>query len=304
MAPEFAENTFRDFCWARITASSRIFGLNIHGNKTDAFVPLADMLNHRIPKQTSWTYSDEREGFIIEAMEDIERGEQVYDSYGRKCNSRFFLNYGFINMDNDANEVAVAVHFDKDDPSLKQKEEMMMEKAQPKIIRILDNYEENNVLEFFGYLRFISLKDSQKLLVLQNIYESQMSQTNDNQTNSKQFKPSKTPPISVENESEMWARVKAICQTSLAKYKTTLEEDRELLKGNSLTQNQKNCTLIRLGEKEILHFYITMAPIMMDLYSRTKKEVSKMQSKKEFNPYLNYITKVMIPLFNKHTKQN
>lgn len=181
------------------------------------------MLNHRIPKQTSWTYSDEREGFIIEAMEDIERGEQVYDSYGRKCNSRFFLNYGFINMDNDANEVAVAVHFDKDDPSLKQKEEMMMEKAQPKIIRILDNYEENNVLEFFGYLRFISLKDSQKLLVLQNIYESQMSQTNDNQTNSKQFKPSKTPPISVENESEMWARVKAICQTSLAKYKTTLE---------------------------------------------------------------------------------
>jgi hypothetical protein len=28
-------------------------------------------------------------------------------------------------LDNDANEVAVRVHFDKDDPTLKRKEEMM-----------------------------------------------------------------------------------------------------------------------------------------------------------------------------------
>jgi len=33
-----------------MSASSRIFGLNINGTKTDAFVPLADMLNHRRPK--------------------------------------------------------------------------------------------------------------------------------------------------------------------------------------------------------------------------------------------------------------
>jgi len=33
----------------------------------------------------------------------------VFDSYDRKCNSRFFLNYGFIVEDNDANEVAITV---------------------------------------------------------------------------------------------------------------------------------------------------------------------------------------------------
>lgn len=43
-----------------MTASSRIFGINIKGVKTDAFVPLADMLNHKRPKLTSWCYSDER----------------------------------------------------------------------------------------------------------------------------------------------------------------------------------------------------------------------------------------------------
>lgn len=58
-----------------MTASSRIFGLNIDNIKTDAFVPLADMLNHRRPKQTSWSYSDEKQGFVIESLEDISRGD-------------------------------------------------------------------------------------------------------------------------------------------------------------------------------------------------------------------------------------
>jgi histone-lysine N-methyltransferase SETD3 len=54
-------------------------------------------------------YSDEKEGFIIETDEPISRGQMVFDSYGRKCNSRFLLNYGFIVEDNDANEVAIIV---------------------------------------------------------------------------------------------------------------------------------------------------------------------------------------------------
>lgn len=83
--------------------------------KTDGFVAYADMLNHRRPRQTTWTYTDEKQGFIIEAMEDIKRGEQVYDSYGKKCNSRFLLNYGFINLNNDANEVPLKISYKPDD---------------------------------------------------------------------------------------------------------------------------------------------------------------------------------------------
>ena len=54
---------------------SRIFGININGKKTDAFVPYADMLNHRRPKQTTWYYDDDRGGFVIEACDDIKRGD-------------------------------------------------------------------------------------------------------------------------------------------------------------------------------------------------------------------------------------
>ncbi|RYD73159.1 MAG: hypothetical protein EOP53_20635 [Sphingobacteriales bacterium] len=130
------------------------------------------MLNHRRPKQTSWFYSDEKKGFIIESLEDLDRGEQVCDSYGRKCNSRFFLNYGFINLDNDANEVAVRVTFDKDDETINMKEKMLGETATSKTFRILASMEEENTIEFMNYIRFTEIRDKNTLLELMNIYEN------------------------------------------------------------------------------------------------------------------------------------
>jgi histone-lysine N-methyltransferase SETD3 len=42
-------------------------------------------------------------GFVIESEEDIEVGQEVFDSYGRKCNSRYLLSYGFTLEDNEDN---------------------------------------------------------------------------------------------------------------------------------------------------------------------------------------------------------
>jgi protein-histidine N-methyltransferase len=147
-----------------MTASSRIFGIVIGETKTDAFVPLADMLNHKRPKQTSWYYSNEFEGFIIESLEDIQRGEQVYDSYGRKCNSRFFLNYGFINMNNDANEVALKVSYDPNDEQLPLKEKLLGDTPSTKTFRVLANVEEENTVEFMNFIRFTEIKDKISIL--------------------------------------------------------------------------------------------------------------------------------------------
>ena len=108
--PDYAQFTLEEYSEVRMMVSSRIFGITVNGVKTDGFVPYADMLNHKRPRQTTWYYSDERGAFIIEACDDIPRGEQVYDSYGKKCNSRFLLNYGFINLNNDANEVPLVVY--------------------------------------------------------------------------------------------------------------------------------------------------------------------------------------------------
>jgi hypothetical protein len=90
---------------ARLLVSSRVFGIMVEGVKTDALVPVADMLNHHLPKQTSWFYCDKRKGFVIQSLREIEPGTEIFDSYGQKCNSRFLLNYGFTLPSNSHNEV-------------------------------------------------------------------------------------------------------------------------------------------------------------------------------------------------------
>lgn len=102
--PEFQQFPLQEYSEMRMMIASRIFGIQVDGKNTDALVAYADMLNHRRPRQTSWYYCDERKGFVIDSLDVIRRGEQIYDSYGKKCNSRFLLNYGFINLNNDANE--------------------------------------------------------------------------------------------------------------------------------------------------------------------------------------------------------
>ena len=119
--PEYAQFPLKEYGEMRMMIASRIFGITIDGHKTDALVAYADMLNHKRPRQTAWSYSDEHEGFIIEALDDIPRGDQVFDSYGKKCNTRFLLNYGFINLNNDANEFPIDVKIDPADRFYHQK---------------------------------------------------------------------------------------------------------------------------------------------------------------------------------------
>lgn len=96
IAPEFGDiATLEEFQWARMIVCSRNFGLLINGHRTSALVPHADMLNHLRPRETKWTFSEESQSFTITTLQEIGMGEQVFDSYGQKCNHRFLLNYGF-----------------------------------------------------------------------------------------------------------------------------------------------------------------------------------------------------------------
>jgi hypothetical protein len=74
---------------ARSVVITRIFGLMINGTKTDGLVPMADMLNHKRPRETSWQYSDAKGAFTITALQSLSQGAQIYDSYGRKVRDAF-----------------------------------------------------------------------------------------------------------------------------------------------------------------------------------------------------------------------
>lgn len=64
----------------------------------------------------TYEYDNERKGFVMRAVQDVAVGEPVYESYGVKCNSRFFLHYGFIYQNNDANEAPIEIKLNADDP--------------------------------------------------------------------------------------------------------------------------------------------------------------------------------------------
>ena len=158
VAPDMAQYTIEEYTWARMTICSRIFGIEIGDIKTDGLVPYADMLNHRRPRQTDWSYSNKRRGFIIEALEDIPRGATVMDSYGKKCNSRFLLNYGFYLENNDANEYPFNFVLDEKDPHVGAKRNLI-EPYDDKSLRVMAEHKNKNLIEALGWMRFIKLQD-------------------------------------------------------------------------------------------------------------------------------------------------
>jgi len=126
--PFSSRHSLSAFIWSRCVVITRIFGFSMDvpvrdpstdgGNrmrtiKTDGLVPMADMLNHSRPRQTSWAYSNERGAFCITSLMPFAAGSEVCDSYGRKGNDRFFLNYGFALLGNEEdNQAALWVQLD------------------------------------------------------------------------------------------------------------------------------------------------------------------------------------------------
>ena len=61
--------------------SSREFQLEIDGEKTSCSVPYADMFNHAEDRQTLYFYNEANKGFVMYAMKDIKKGEQIFIRY-------------------------------------------------------------------------------------------------------------------------------------------------------------------------------------------------------------------------------
>lgn len=255
--------------------SSRIFGIQVEGVKTDGFVAYADMLNHRRPRQTTWSYTDEMQGFIIEALDDIKRGEQVYDSYGKKCNSRFFLNYGFINLNNDANEVPLKVYYNPDDSMKQVKQDMIKDHSDFKKFRVVETFEEKIMQEFLSWLRFVEY-DENITLIMQyqsaaiqaaNKYRrGDESDSDDESDASKGFKAKDLPPLSIRNEKKVLEKIHKLAKEAYERYDTTLEEDLKILEERTdLTFNERNCVLYRSGEKQILKFLMSSTQRILPL---------------------------------------
>jgi histone-lysine N-methyltransferase SETD3 len=116
--PAFKDNfSQQEYAENKMLVTSRCFGITIDGKDTAIQVPFADMFNTDTPKNTYWHYDSKRNGFVVEAHRDIKMGEQLFDTYGNKCNYRYFLYYGFVKSDNHKfNEYPLKIKIQESDP--------------------------------------------------------------------------------------------------------------------------------------------------------------------------------------------
>ena len=289
--------SFSDFFTMRIIVSSRIFGIKINGIKVDALVPLADMLNHSSHNQTSWYYDDQIESFVVQAIEDIKEGDEIFDSYGKKPNSSYLLNYGFtIDNNEENNEYPLTLMLNRDSCELFSLKENFInsELGYERTFNITHQLYDANVIDLFSYLRFVCFDNEDNIQLLFDEIRKGQDYTYINKKAIPLFYH--IEPFSIENELEVLNRLKEICQCELTNYHTSYEEDIEILNGE-FTYNQRNCIIIRMSEKEILLFYIAFCDYCKELLSLNSKDkiISKVSyDYKDSNcPYEYYISNIL-----------
>jgi histone-lysine N-methyltransferase SETD3 len=281
--PEFGRFSVGEFMWARHVVITRIFGMVINGLKTEGLVPLADLLNHKHPRDTKWTYENFKHAFTITTVHPHNVGEQVYDSYGRKCNHRFFVNYGFSLEENEDNEAVFRLSLSESDPCFTQKTRLLG--YNPEICRefqIPANVDDRKDREFFSFGRFVVATEEEM-----RKFPAHFS-----------FMADDIGPINKRNELAMLVLIKKAAHSCLSGFDCSIEKDNELLKRTDLTFNIRNCILMRRGEKQVAKFFIDLVDTAIPLLQMSWNEFSlaSEQYRNGNGPYDSYVTDVIRPL--------
>lgn len=233
--PDFERFSLSDFTRMRHILSSRTFAMTIDGEATDGLVPFADMLNHKRPQRTTWRYDSTANGFVVQTLEDIGRGEEVQVSYGRKSNYRFLLSYGFLVDQNDTREYPLDVTLDLHDPVDVAKRGLTPKQPLPYRLLLVPDLRERSTQEAFSVLRFLLCSDFSLL--------SRLSQETAN------F-PFSIPPLSSTNEILVLQRLLSLVTTQLQGYPSTLTD---LFLSHS--ENCRNIAVILKGDIEVLEWF-------------------------------------------------
>jgi len=255
---------------------------------------MADMLNHKRPRETKWAYEEKCRGFVITTLQNIKKDNEIFDSYGRKCNSRFFVNYGFSLEENEDNEAIMTFELPSNDPQFALKARYLDIKSGNlrREFQVPTQYKEKKVKEFFSFLRIMHAQDNEFLIVASHSDEKQMDDI---------------PPLSIRNETSVLTSIAVAATKALKMFQTSLEHDNNLLKDEEKYPrfgNQRNTVLMRRGEKEVLHFYADLLKNCGPLLKMKAKDLKvKLRRDKQYKdpeaPLTQYVTGVVLLLVAK-----
>ena len=137
------------------------------------------MLNHQRPRQTQWSFDQGSDAFVVHALVPLCAGQEVHDSYGRKCNARFLLNYGFTvenNYDSDSfkcyNECTLHIQLNSSDPAIRVKKNLFGRREGVTererwgcVVRVSEDWNDLVSREALSLARFVCSRGKELLLL-------------------------------------------------------------------------------------------------------------------------------------------
>jgi len=90
------EEILEEFKYNFIMVGTRNFGRRDSIFDVNTMVPYLDLINHSDKNNTDWNYDENEGAYILTAIKDIEKNEEITDSYGKFMNSRLYETYGFV----------------------------------------------------------------------------------------------------------------------------------------------------------------------------------------------------------------
>jgi protein-histidine N-methyltransferase len=267
ICPDFGERFNEDdFLWCRTAVGSRNFGITVNGVKRTTMVPWADMLNHFRPRETSWTFSNEQQAFIMTSLGELKKGQQIMDSYGKKCNSKFFMHYGFAvenNRESDGrcmNAVLVGAELlpaAVDEYFFEQR--MQLVHAPEIAVRITMNHDDAGTAEMLSFCR-VAVADQEELEEIFNRGHAHYP-----------IAEHPVEPVSPRNEVASLAFLARECRSILCEYPTSLKEDLDMLENGNIPpfSNRRNALIVVKSEKEVLWHYIRLCELVAPLLAKS-----------------------------------
>jgi histone-lysine N-methyltransferase SETD3 len=240
----FDSFSYDEFQWARVAVATRIFAFEIDGRQTQGMVPFADLLNHRKPAQVDYAFNNDARCFQMRSLTALRAGEAVHDSYGRKCNSRYFVNYGFAMLENQANEAVISIPT----PGIHHPYQALLARVAEAADSSTCNFRVSTDIEsarrLLSFLRILSadgsLSGTPRPVVAHDVCIS---------------------PINRRNETSALDALADACVRTLRTFNTSVAEDEALLQTSHLSTNHRHAVMMRRGEKKVLHHYTRMAQV-------------------------------------------
>ena len=221
--------SFESYLWALSTIFSRFITISTSSGNLRGMVPVVDLLNHSSSSKVGHMFSASDGIFRVISQQEWNPGEEICLNYGHVSNERLLMMYGFSIEDNPYASINIYINT----PSL--------------------SINKKDALDRLGIDTSVpfpvqgTILPSSLIICLRVLHSSEMESKSVST-----LLMAASGPLSINSEKRACQTLHEVINDMISGYPESLEEDKRLLAGNSLTHIERHAITFRLSEKQVL----------------------------------------------------